>query len=567
MQLVRLSVSRAGQIIREIPFKEGLNLIIDAPTGEATQSGNNVGKTTVLRLIDYCLGSNGADIWEDPEFKKVNQEVYDFLHAGTPVTVTLVLKSSVDVERKLERRFVTQRVKSDAPFMVDDRALKNLKDYQTAVKEVLFGSPSAKPTLRQLMPKFIRSDSKKMSRTLRFLGDYTTDAVYEAIDLFLFGFFDVEVLESRPRLDSQYKKQSRDLQALTRNREEGELEQLLFHLRGEIEEIERETELRGEVPEIAEQANFISAIRGEATRVSGQLSSIQAEIFSVELALRDFKRDFEGVDAKVIESVYKEAESFIPDLHDKWKDLTGFVHELRRRKERFLDQQLKILEGQRSDLLGKIDKLEEAERSKVHALTDSSEFQSAIVMRADLLNKTKRLGSLEQDLEDIRSLKRNIANTLAQLADTQARIEDGKRLLQERLKIFNSFFSEYSKLLYGEQYLLHAEENTRETLVFKLSSVGANVGTGKKASQTAAFDFAYCNFIQRVGLPFPSFVCHDGLEAIHDNQLSSLLSTANSFGGQLIVATLRDKLPTISEDFIAKNTVLSLSQNEKLFNI
>ena len=565
MQLAKLKISRAGHLIREINFKSGLNLIIDAPIGTNTQSGNNVGKTTVLRLIDYCLGSDGKDIWEDPEFKKVNQEVYDFLHGKLPVSVVLILDGVNGVKREFERQFVSTSEKNGSAFWIDGLIVKNLSEYRAAIKSALFGSSGNKPTLRQLMPKFIRSSPVKMSRTLKFLTDFTSEVIYETIHLFLFGFYDVDVLEERPRLDSLQKKQSRDLQALTRDREEGEIEQLLFHLQREINDIESATALRGEVPEIAAQTNAISKVRAEASVISGDLSSVQAEISSIEIALDEFKRDFNSVDAKVIESVYREAESFIPELHAKWEDLSEFVIALRKRKERFLASQRDYLNTQRVQILKKLELLEAVESEQIHNLSDSPEFQMAIAVRADLLEKTKRLGSYEQVLKDIRDLKLQISLTDDKIFETQKKIEAGKVLIQERLKIFNSHFSDFSKSLYREQYLLHLEENGQGTLQFKLSAVGANVGTGKKASQTAAFDFAYCKFIKAVGIPFPSFVCHDGLEAIHDNQLKELLNIANSFDGQLIVSTLRDKLPNMPDGFIETNTALQLTQNDKLF--
>ena len=565
MQLAKLKISRAGHLIREINFKSGLNLIIDAPIGTNTQSGNNVGKTTVLRLIDYCLGSDGKDIWEDPEFKKVNQEVYDFLHGKLPVSVVLILDGVNGVKREFERQFVSTSEKNGSAFWIDGLIVKNLSEYRAAIKSALFGSSGNKPTLRQLMPKFIRSSPVKMSRTLKFLTDFTSEVIYETIHLFLFGFYDVDVLEERPRLDSLQKKQSRDLQALTRDREEGDIEQLLFHLQREINDIESATALRGEVPEIAAQTNAISKVRAEASVISGDLSSVQAEISSIEIALDEFKRDFNSVDAKVIESVYREAESFIPELHAKWEDLSEFVIALRKRKERFLASQRDYLNTQRVQILKKLELLEAVESEQIHNLSDSPEFQMAIAVRADLLEKTKRLGSYEQVLKDIRDLKLQISLTDDKIFETQKKIEAGKVLIQERLKIFNSHFSDFSKSLYREQYLLHLEENGQGTLQFKLSAVGANVGTGKKASQTAAFDFAYCKFIKAVGIPFPSFVCHDGLEAIHDNQLKELLNIANSFDGQLIVSTLRDKLPNMPDGFIETNTALQLTQNDKLF--
>lgn len=567
MFLKRIKVAKAGHIIQDFPFKDGLNLILDKTTDTATQSGNNVGKTTVLRLVDYCLGSDGDDIWTDPEFRKINQEVYDFLHGPTSVSVTLWLEGASGDIHEVERRFVAPRTKVGSALLVDGVDQRNITSFRAAVKGLLFGTESPKPTLRQLVPKFVRSSPATMGRTLKFLGDYGSSAAYEAIHLFLFGFFDLEVLEKRPQLDLLLKKQTRDLVTLTRDRKEGEIEQLLFHLRAEISDIEASSALKGEVPEIAARAIEISSVRSRAAEVSGNLSFIQAEISSVILALTEFKRDFGGIDSTVIAAVYKEAQSFIPELHAKWEELSDFVRTLRSRKERFLEAQLTQLEGQRDELLGVLNKLELNEARSLRTLADSPEFQEAIAIRSDLLERTKRLGSLEQDLEDIRALKSSIAHTEHALKDTQERIENGMELLQSRLKVFNSFFSAYSKLLYGEQYLLHTEKASNGTLAFKLSAVGANVGTGKKTSQTVAFDLAYCQFLENVGIHFPKFICHDGLEAVHDNQWRELLYAANKFGGQLIIATLRDKLPEMPEGFIKQNTVLELSQENRFFGI
>ena len=57
MFLKQLTIESAAGTIREISFRKGMNLIVDeTQTDDQRESGNNVGKTTVLRLIDYCLG-------------------------------------------------------------------------------------------------------------------------------------------------------------------------------------------------------------------------------------------------------------------------------------------------------------------------------------------------------------------------------------------------------------------------------------------------------------------------------------------------------------------------------
>ena len=53
MYLSKLTISSPGKVIRDIEFHKGLNLIVDETPKNTTGTGNNVGKTTVLRLIDY----------------------------------------------------------------------------------------------------------------------------------------------------------------------------------------------------------------------------------------------------------------------------------------------------------------------------------------------------------------------------------------------------------------------------------------------------------------------------------------------------------------------------------
>jgi uncharacterized protein YydD (DUF2326 family) len=351
------------------------------------------------------------------------------------------------------------------------------------------------------------------------------------------------------------------------DRKEGEIEQLLLHLRREIAEIGLSNELRGEVPEIAARANEVSAIRGRAAAVAGVLSGIDSEVASLEMTVAELSAEYSEIDRSAIESIYREAKLYIPKLHHDWTELSDFVQNLRGRKERFLQQQVNALQDRSVEVRAELMDLQKKEREEIATLVKSPEFVRALDLRSDLQAKYKQLGSLEQDLADIKTLKEQIAAVDKELDETKATIEKGKALLKSRVAIFNKYFSELSKQLYGEQYLLHFDETPRGSLSFQLTSVGANVGSGKKASQTSAFDLAYIQFLNDKGTNFPTFVCHDGLEHIHANQLSALLTTADKLRGQLILATLRDKLPAMGDGFISQNTVLELSQGDKFFGL
>lgn len=567
MQLAQLTIRRGEVVIRAIAFKQGLNLILDAPTNIKTQSGNNLGKTTVLRLIDYCLGSDGDDIWQDAEFKKsINQDVYNLLHGAVPVSVELVTTGSKGHTHTLKRSFNAKKMDLNA-FIVDGVSQRNLTEYRSTVRGVLFYAGGSKPTLRQLAPKFVRSSPLLMSKTLKVLGDYGSESDYEALHLFLFGFFSVDVLEERPRLISQRKKLDRDLQALTRSRNEGEIEQLLLHLQREVEELSLSNQARGEVPEITAHADKVSELRAQAASLTGTLGRVEGEAVSIQMAIEELESEYSGIDRSAIEAIYREAQRYIPKLQHDWSDLTDFIQNLRGRKQRFLRAQISDLEERAGGIRSHLQSIQAKEATEIGVLMKSRAFNQALEVRADLQEKLKRLGSLEQDLADIRDLKTHISNVDGLLLATKERVEQGKAKLRNDVATFNKYFSKLSKEMYGEEYLLHFDDTERGSIAFRLSSVGSNVGSGKKASQTAAFDLAYIEFLRESHIPFPSFVCHDGMESIHGNQLSALLTIAANINGQLILATLRDKLPKMPGNFISENTILEISHEDKLFRI
>jgi uncharacterized protein DUF2326 len=277
--------------------------------------------------------------------------------------------------------------------------------------------------------------------------------------------------------------------------------------------------------------------------------------------------EYANIDRQAVEAIYKDAEKFVPTLHHEWTDLADFVQSLRTRKQRFLESQIDDLRLQSNHLSEQLTVLQGEETKELGMLLESPEFKEALKLRSDLQEKLKKLGSLEQDLVDRKNLRASLTENQKKLDSTRKQIEDQKAALANRIGVFNASFSKLSKALYGEEYLLYFTETDKDVLSFRLKAVGENVGGGKKASQTAAFDLAYIAFLHQAGMNFPTFVCHDGVESIHGNQLSALLTEANKIDGQLIIATLRDKLPVLEGESLSANTVLELSQEDKFFRL
>ena len=101
MFLRYLQIENVHGLIRRIDFHQGLNLIVDEVSTDNEETGNNVGKTTVLRLIDFCFGMEGNKIYTSTEGPKVvNKEVKEFL-METEVLITLCLADGFTENAKI----------------------------------------------------------------------------------------------------------------------------------------------------------------------------------------------------------------------------------------------------------------------------------------------------------------------------------------------------------------------------------------------------------------------------------------------------------------------------------
>ena len=98
MFLKSLTIQNKNTIIREINFHKGLNFIVDETPEYQQRTGNNVGKTTVLRLVDYCFGSDGKNIYKYTEYQKQPNTIVENFLKENNIIITIVLSENLDDE-------------------------------------------------------------------------------------------------------------------------------------------------------------------------------------------------------------------------------------------------------------------------------------------------------------------------------------------------------------------------------------------------------------------------------------------------------------------------------------
>lgn len=233
-----LTITRAdGTIIRDLRFHIGLNLIVDETlVVSGKETGNNVGKTTVLKLIDFCLGANAKGIYSDYENKRNEYKlVKDFL-VDNKVLVSLVLKDDLSKEQSrevlIERNFLLRRNKIQR--IGGDN--KTDEEFEEALTSLLFpGHFGEKPTFRQIIAHNIRYQDLSINNTLKNLDRYTRDDEYETLYLFLFGC-DFEQGNIKQELRLQIEFEEKFKKRLESEQTKSAYETALSLLQSEIEE-------------------------------------------------------------------------------------------------------------------------------------------------------------------------------------------------------------------------------------------------------------------------------------------------------------------------------------------
>ena len=189
MFIKRLIIESNTNIIRDIEFKNGLNLILDdTPIDDTKSTGNNVGKTTVLKLIDFCLGANPNIIFTDTENKKdIYTIVKDFL-INEQVVITLTLVESFD-------NYDEKHIEIQRNFLPGKKAIRKIngksiaaKDFEDELEKIIIPNKNVeKPTFRQVISHNIRYKDDSINNTLKTLNTFTTDIEYETLYLYLLG--------------------------------------------------------------------------------------------------------------------------------------------------------------------------------------------------------------------------------------------------------------------------------------------------------------------------------------------------------------------------------------------
>jgi uncharacterized protein YydD (DUF2326 family) len=566
MFIKSLIISSGVKIIREIKFHNGLNLIIDESEHQIT--GNGVGKTTVLKLVDFCLGANPKHIYIDQETKKQEYKlVKDFL-IENKVLITLVL--TTDLEKStddivIQRNFLARK---EIIRTINEEPMAE-QEFDIRLSSILFPEHLAsKPTFRQIISHNIRYKDESINNTLKTLDTYTSDAEYETLYLFLFGC-EFTKGNSKQEILAKIKQEDTYKSRLEKSQTKTAYETALNLINNDIEELNKKKSSFNLNENFEKDLDKLNEVKYEVNKLSssiGKLNIRKGLILETETELISSRSN---IDLRQLEIIYEQAIHKVATIQKTFSELVAFHNTMIDEKVKFIKKELPAIDKLLSEKNDLLKRLLADEKRLTAAIAKSDSFEELEKVIAELTEKYRKKGEFENIIQQLTEVEGNIKEFNKQLSEIDDELfsDSFEQIVKRQLNKFNKHFASISNELYGEQYAIKYDitTNKKGQRLYKFSSFNANMSTGKKQGEISCFDMAYTIFADEENIPCLHFLLNDKKELMHDNQLVKIAEFANRNNIQFVASILKDKLP----DEINKEEyfVVKLSQTDKLFRI
>ena len=567
MYLSKLTISSPGKVIRDIEFHKGLNLIVDETPENTTGTGNNVGKTTVLRLIDYCLGGDVDGIYRNPENKHESYAlVKDFLISNN-VIVTLILVDDLDMPSKkvvIERDFKMGR---SSLIRINGKNVTR-KDFVAELESAIFPEVKTEtPSFRQIIAHNIRIDNLRLENTLKTLTMGKNEE-YEALYLFMFGCPN-DSAARKTQLAQELDTEKKYKRRMERNRSKNEYKAALSVIESDIEKLVERKDNLNINENLQLDINSLNALRAQINKVTSRTSLLSLRRELINETVESFDKQNFGEDVVQLEMIYKQASAYVPKMQRTFKELVDFHNTMLENKKAFVVQELPSIQEEIESLSVELERLKEKETIMAEKVLKSDTYEELEDIIVQLSELSRRKGEFESYISQIESAEKAIKEKCEEMK----KIDDGlftadfaQRLETQRDK-FNKIFSEVSHEIYDEQSIISYDVDTqkgKQLYKFHITDV-ANFSSGKKQGEISCFDIAYTVFADQESIPCLHFILNDKKELVHGNQLNKFAEAVNKYNVQFVCSMLYDKLPPVLRK--DEHVVVRLSQDSKLFRI
>lgn len=553
MKILELNImSPSDKLVRNIKFKEsGLTFIygdIKRPE-DRTSTINSLGKTLLLKMIDYLLGANNdSSIMKEAIHNyyldakiKYNDELYDVKRIIGKSDSSIYINGEVKELNEYKEFFGIRR-----------------QDYD---KQVILTAKSSLVSLRQ-NPTF---------------SDYETILDMLKLDQLIKNIKDIYITQDDIKRLKQNKKDliSTFEDSLKKNNET--IEQRIYLIDKREEELSKEIAIMAERIKTLEISNYKKSSITEYENINIKFKQLRHTIDQMrieKIRLSNYMKEVDNsevTNAQLL-SLYEKAKVEIPSMVVRQLSDVEKFHQsvIKDRKETIIkrtseleltiddyNEEAELLANQLSEL-GKL-------------IAENRVYQEAIELYEKYTNKLRDLAYEQGQLSRIKEIDEDINDKDSNLGQ---QFDHAKQSLDKKLiKQYRDFIYEFVKKIYDEQVAtffdinIKGKHQTHRPIEFILNMSG-DTGEGMSEVQKNIIDYLLFKYNSDLELMIQDSSCYNGIDPRQvSNMLLYLGEIAASQKKQAIVAINKFQLATDHDIFTLINnraTGVALSENDKL---
>ena len=556
------------RVIRSIPFKLGVNLIVD----DSIQSGNNVGKTTTLKIIDICLGEKDkSSIYTDRETNLINIPLRDYIHKNN-VEAILELSTTIDNLNDLKQDAdinLSVQLFSYGKRRINNH-LKNIdNNYFLELNKLIFAYNHSHPDYLDLIKKFVRVEMDAGAYNLLHFSTNKMHSylTYRIIYNFLFDLISID--ENAQLADNRLlsKKYDNDIASFHKFLVKKNIDNLDNAINDQINSIQI---LSKQIKENTSDDNFIQKIE-ELRSLKTEIELLNQEIgtlkFQIDMLKQNLEHTFQSgkdINTDVLRNLYNETNEFKHNLKKTFNDLIQFNNSLVENKLSYYNKVLEIKSNELTILNKSKENLHRA-YSDISSNIKNFDFNKTNTLYEELTHEKAKLLELQSFQSEIDSLKTAKSKTQDIYTDFMVALKLSPSKAYDNLDLFNKYFQGYTEKVLGITYKLEYDSDINNFPLF-LSASNESISIGTKKGLISAFDLSYIQFAKKINKQVPNFIVYDVIETIESNVLTKIFTLVKTMDCQYIVAVLNEKIKDI-EVLSDNDKILILSKENKLFKM
>jgi len=573
MFLKNLKIYKQGyesEPIQDIDFKIGLNIISDK---KDEQDGNGIGKTTVLKAIDFCLGEDLNTLYTDPENKNnVNQEVKSFLETNH-ITAKLTLTADNDLNNQNAEMIVIERSflkGTKQQIKVNDVSIK-AKEFTDYLGKIIFDlAAEKKPTFKQVIAHAIRYKNERIENCLKYLNPFTTSEEYEA--LYLFMLFGIEIYQYYGDGDKnsevqKLKSLGSALKVVLNGDNLNQLETQSKLNSQRISEVQSKLDVIKFNDNYKEDIDNLGLLNAEINKEIQKLEGLKYRKSLIEKNIEALNSNTFDEDEQKLKLLYEEFVSMfnMETSHNIFENLVAYHNSMNANKAKFLEKDLLELNQKIEKSTNWISTFQAEIKQLESKFNSSLSFEDYENLTLELNRLHEDKGALETRIKEISRIESEISVLRETLESSDLYSESFEKKLKARVEAFNRYFTEVSKELYDESYYISHElkENKNGIKYYEFKNHSYSYSSGDKQGEALCFDIAYCGFAEEYNIPHLKFLLNDKKELLDSTKVHTVKSIAEKYNVQLVFSMLSDKL--LRHQDLEKYVRLELSKEKKFF--